>query len=58
MFEKVTNTLGDKISKGNLVYCFFRNRISIERQNLFPSVSILSVRHYENIAGKLKISNL
>ena len=32
--------------------------MSIERQNLFSSISILSVRHYENIADKLKISNL
>ena len=26
--------------------------MSIERQNLFSSISILSVRHYENIADK------
>ena len=58
MFEKVTNILGDKISKGNLVYCFFGDRISIEREKLFSSISILSVRHYKNIADKLKISNL
>ena len=56
MFEKVTNILADKISKENLLYCFFRR--SIERQNLFSSISILSVRHYENIPDKLKISNL
>ena len=32
--------------------------MSIERRNLFSSISILSVRHYKNIADKLKISNL
>ena len=59
MFEKVTIILGDKISKENLMYCFFGgDRISIERQNLFSSISILSVRQHENIADKLKISNL
>ena len=58
IFEKVTNILGDQISKENLVYCFFGDRILIERQKLFSSISILSVRHHENIAGKLKISNL
>ena len=53
MFEKVNNILEDKISKENLVYCFLEDRISMERQNLFSSISILSVRHYENIADKL-----
>ena len=39
MFEKVTIILGDKISKENLMYCFFGgDRISIERQNLFSSI--------------------
>ena len=60
LFEKVTNILGDKIFKKNLVYClvFLGDRISIERQNLFPSIYILSIRHYEKIADKLKIRNL
>ena len=58
IFEKVTNILGDQISKENLVYCFFGDRISIERQKLFSSISILSVRHHENIPDKLKINNL
>ena len=30
----------------------------MERQNLFSSISILSVQHYENIPDKLKSSNL
>ena len=58
MFDKTTNILGDQISKENLVYCFFGDRISIERQKLFSSISILSVRHHENISDKLKINNL
>ena len=32
--------------------------MSIKRQTLFSPISILSVRRYENIAHKLKISNL
>ena len=35
MFEKVTNILGDKISKENLVHCLFRRQNNIGRQNLF-----------------------
>ena len=55
MFEKVTNILGNKISKDNLVHCFFFDRISIQRQNSFSSISILSVQH---VADNFKISNL
>ena len=55
MFEKVNNILGDKSSKEYFVYCSFGDRISIERQNSFSSISIMSVQHYENIADKLKI---
>ena len=42
----------------NSCIVFFGERISSKRQNLFSSISILSVLHYENIADKLKIINL
>ena len=56
MFEKVTNILRDKISKENLVNCFFSE---IEKQlkdkiYFHQKLPCLS----ENIADKLKISNL
>ena len=51
MFEKVTNILGDKISKENLVYCFFRRQninwktkcIFINIYSVSQTISILSV---------------
>ena len=51
MFEKVTNTLGDKISKENLVYCFFRRWNIIERHVYFM-IFIVHIRYrelYKNI---------
>ena len=59
MFEKVTNISEDRVSKRNLVHCFFfGDRISIDRQNLFSLKSLMSVPQYENTADKHKISNL
>ena len=56
MFQRVTNVLGDKISNKNLVYCFFLN--TNLKTNLFSLISILSTRHYENIADKVKVNDL
>ena len=52
MFEKVTNILGDKISKKHLVYCFLQKFIFI---NIYP---VRPTLQYENIADKLETSNL
>ena len=58
MFEKVTNILGDKTLKEDLVYCFFSYVEYQLKDKIYFHQYLPSIQNYENIADKLKIRNL